>query len=109
MPEQPTIGIYPVGLLADLLRDCRQIRHWRKFRAAGGKPTLHVRRTAKYLAYQARRRNWRAVKNTFNGYLAEPEPFPEGVHRCGTGWTRRRAMRSLERHMVAALREEIDA
>lgn len=107
--DDQQIDVYPVGLLADLQRDWRQIRHWRKFRAAGGKPTLHVRRTARYLARQIRSGKWRAVKNTFNGYLAEPSPFPEGVRRCGSGWTRGRAMRSLERHMVAALREEIDA
>jgi hypothetical protein len=48
-----------------------------------------------------RARNWRALKNTFNGYLAEPDEFPPGDYRrrCGTGWTRRRAMRSLYRRL----------
>lgn len=100
--EPATVGVYPVGLLGDLLRDWRQIRHWREFRAAGGKPTMHVRRTARYLIGRIRDRNWRAVKNTFNGYLAEPTPFPEEVRRCGTGWTRKRALRSLRREYERA-------
>ncbi len=98
--DQPgvEVDVYPVGLLADLLRDWRQVRHWRRFREADGKPTLHVRRTVRYLIGRVRAGNWRAVKNTFNGYLAEPSPFPENVRRCGSGWTRKRALRSLERH-----------
>lgn len=75
------VSVYPVGLLAD-------IHH--------GRPPGH---TARYVWRQARRRNWRAVKNTFNGYLAEPYEFPEGVKRCGSGWTRDRALRSWERQL----------
>jgi hypothetical protein len=48
-----------------------------------------------------RAKNWRALKNVFNGYLAEPYEFPPGDYRrrCGTGWTKRRALRSLERRL----------
>ena len=60
-----------------------------------------TRRTLSYITYQARRRNWRAIRNTFNGYLAEPTPIPEGLTRCGTGWTAERARRDLERRMRA--------
>jgi hypothetical protein len=38
------------------------------------------------------------MKTFFNGYLAEPTPFPDGMHRCGSGWTRKRALRSLRRN-----------
>jgi len=31
-------------------------------------------------------------------HLAEPTPFPDGLGRCGSGWTRRRALASLRRH-----------
>lgn len=50
-----------------------------------------------YCVRQARRRNWRAVKNQFNGYLAEHRT--RGT-RCGHGWTRRRALRDLYRHLA---------
>jgi hypothetical protein len=96
------VDVYPVGLLGDLLRDWRQARHWRRFRAADGEPTLHVRRTARYLIGRVRAGNWRAVKNTFNGYLAEPTPFPEEIRRCGSGWTKARALRSLRRQYERA-------
>jgi len=55
-----------------------------------------LRRGWRYMAYQARRRNWRAVKNCFNGYLAEHRHLGT---RCGTGWTKRRALRDLHRHL----------
>lgn len=97
-----TIEVYPVGLLADLLRDWRQIRHWRELRAAGGKPILHVRHAVRYLALRLRERNWRSVKSALNGYLAEPTPFPEEIRRCGSGWTRKRALRSLRRQYERA-------
>lgn len=101
-PTKP-IDVYPVGLLADLLRDWRQIRHWRELRAAGGRPTLHIRRTARYLLNAVRYgASGRAVKNTFNGYLAEPTPFPEGLRRCGSGWTKAGALRSLRRQYERA-------
>lgn len=49
-----------------------------------------------------RRRAWRALRMSLNGYLAEPRVFPHGVHRCGHGWTRRRALRDLRRLMREA-------
>lgn len=87
------IDVYPVGLLADLRRDWRMVTVLRK------RP-VYVRRCLQYLRRQAKARNWRAVKNTFNGFLAEP--LDDSVHwtRCGTGWTRKRALASLGRHVV---------
>lgn len=67
--------IYPVGLLMDLRR-------------------RRVRSGLRYLRYQAGRRNWRAVRNYFNGYLAEHR---HGGHNAGKGWTKRAAARRVER------------
>ena len=82
--DEHGIGTYPVGLLSDIKR--RRVR-------------LGIKN---YLIPQIKRRNWRAVRNYFNGYLAEWHYPPEGfVHgRCGTGWTRRAALRSLGRNIV---------
>jgi hypothetical protein len=88
------VDVYPVGLLRDL----------RHFRLGLHRPRS-VRRLRLALCYplrQARAGNWRAVKNYFNGYLAEPREFPPGVTRCGTGWTRRRALRDYRRRAQRA-------
>ena len=85
MKEERGIGTYPVGLLWDI--QCG--RAWRGITG--------------YLIPQAKRRGWRSVRNYFNGYLAEwhypPEGFVHGL--CGTGWTRKAALRSLGRRIVA--------
>lgn len=47
----------------------------------------------RYTIRQAKKRNWRAVRNTFNGYLAEHDGGPTHGHNCGTGWTKRAALR----------------
>jgi hypothetical protein len=105
------IDVYPVGVLADLRHAWRYLTV-RRFPAAVGAPTWawrvdrartslrHIRQT---VVRHVRVRNWRALKNTFNGYLAEPDEFPPGDYRrqCGTGWTKRRALRSLERRLPA--------
>lgn len=41
-------------------------------------------------------------RNAWHGYHAEPCVMPPGVKRIGTGWTRRRALRSLERYIAEA-------
>lgn len=87
--DEHGIGTYPVGVLAALLRRDR---------------VAALRGELRYLRHQAKRRNWRAVRNSFNGYLAEWHYPPEGVivYRCGSGWTRRAALRSLGRNVVVA-------
>jgi hypothetical protein len=93
------IDVYPVGLLAALQEAWRILIRLRR----PAKALQRVRWQVRYLVTQVRRGNWRAVKNTFNGYLAEPRTFPPGdyVRRCGTGWTKARALRSLERRLPA--------
>jgi hypothetical protein len=97
-----TVDVYPVGWLSD-------IRHaWRcwtdpKLKGHRRKGLTFLHRRWKYTVRQARRRNWRAVRQAFNGYLAEPDEFPPGDYRrrCGTGWTKRGAVRSLRRRLPA--------
>lgn len=72
-------SIYPVGLLSD----------WKRGRVRKG--------IRNYLWGRIKARNWRAVKNYFNGYLYEPDPWPEHAQRCGSGWTRSRAVASFSR------------
>ena len=97
---QMKIDVYPVGWLATVLRVRRYLTHPE---LAGHRVQAwsEIRKSWRYTIYQLRRQNWRAVKNAFNGYLAEPEEFPDGDYRrrCGTGWTRARALRSLDRRL----------
>lgn len=100
MAERPAIDVYPVGMLHDLLILSRAIRAGRRdgiLWALG-----RFRSTARHLWRWARTGNWGAVKGTFNGYLAEPVAFPEALRRCGSGWTKKRALRSLSRHLKRA-------
>lgn len=98
MPDP--IDVYPVGVLADLLmlRRALAARH----RQAILHALRRLRYTARHIADRARRGERRTVRNMFNGYLAEPTPFPPGMTRCGSGWTRRRALRSLDRQFAVA-------
>lgn len=88
-----TVEVYPVGWLSVLRRAYRCFREgwW-----------VEGWRVLRYEMLMTRRwilaRNWRAIKNEFNGYLAEPTPFPEHMQRCGSGWTKKRALRSLRRY-----------
>lgn len=105
------VDIYPVGALGNLLSAWGHLTgRYGRGDAATPPPWLwriekfreclrHLRRT---VVRQVRARQWRELKNAFNGYLAEPTPFPEGVTRCGSGWTKRRARRSLDRQIALA-------
>lgn len=92
------IDIYPVGVLADL----QKFIHMPDRRAA----RYALRRAFRIPFLCAKGRDWRAFRNCFNGYLAEPRKLPTGLARCGSGWTRGRAYRSLQRHMQAASAKE---
>lgn len=107
------IDVYPVGALAELARAWRYLTV-RQFPASVGPPSWawrvnraraslrHIRQT---VVRHVRARNWRALKNTFNGYLAEPFEFPPGDYRrrCGTGWTKAGALRSLDRRLPSGV------
>lgn len=88
------VDIYPVGVLDDIQGAYRTIRCVGDYRSAYRK----LRYTARGLVGRARAGQWREIRNSFNGYLAEPVDFPEGLTRCGSGSTRARAMRSLRRY-----------
>lgn len=97
----PDVEVYTVGVLEKILavrraygshvafslRAKAREHAWRALRNEGKRAVIHVRHG-----------NWRAVKNQFNGYMAEPYHFPAHMRRCGTGWTYKRAMRSLRRN-----------
>lgn len=70
------VDIYPVGLFLDL----KQKRY---------------KQGLKYLMYQLKKKNFRAIRQYFNGYLAEAN---EGT-RCGHAWTKSRAKKDLMYHL----------
>lgn len=85
--HSPDIDVYPVGWLKAL----KLARHMPAQR------TAKLRQELRYNLTQLRRRNFRAVKNSFNGYLAEHRHLGT---RAGHGWTKRRALRDLYRHLA---------
>ena len=101
------VDVYPVGWLAALLG------LWRTWTTTPGRWTADQIAAARRHAWVrlqgeaqlsirlAGKREWRPLRNLFNGYLAEPDEFPAGDYRrrCGTGWTKRRALRSLHRRL----------
>jgi hypothetical protein len=81
------VDVYPVGLLHDL-------------RLAWG-TVRHVPSRAGWALGKLGRgfgRGWRN-RSYWNGYLAEPTVEGQWT-RCGHGWTRRRALRDLNRHVI---------
>lgn len=100
MSEPPLINpagvdIYPVGLLMDL----QYFVHSPDRRSA--RRTL--RASILTLVRHVREGDWREFKNHFNGYIAEPRDWMPGLARCGSGWTRGRAYRDLQRRAWRAL------
>lgn len=93
LPETE-VDVYPVGVLDDLRFAYRAIRsgHARE-------GYRKIRSSVRYVIERARAGNWRSVRNSFNGYLAEPTPFPDGLKGCGSGWTKKRALRKLDERM----------
>jgi hypothetical protein len=87
------LDIYPVGLLQELIYFRRGYRH-----AESWSKLLY---SLKYPFRRVGEGNWRAVRNYFNGYLAEPAEWPPGVTSCGRGWTRRAAVRDWHRKISA--------
>lgn len=94
------VDVYHVGILRDLRFAYRAARR--------GAPRRYVwsplRNAARTIARHVKARDWHALKCSFNGYLAEPDVWPPGLTRCGTGWTERRAVRDLDRRIAKATR-----
>lgn len=87
---------YPVGVLHTLQRIGRvltvrsDLLRGRRLKLAKGFAISELR----YLRTQIKAREWRAVRNSFNGYLAEHQ---HGGHNAGRGWTKRAAERRVAR------------
>lgn len=79
------VEFYRVGVLKEL---------WLAYRCARfGRLGEACRRLRRIPGMWRRRSAW-------NGYLAEPQDLPLFYfHRCGHGWTRRRALADLNRHL----------
>jgi hypothetical protein len=91
------IDIYSVGVLDAILHDARAL--------AAGMPAgvkLRLPFQLRLLVRQLLHGHWRQARMHLNGYMAEPKQWPEGLERCGTGWTRSRALDSLGREMAKA-------
>lgn len=85
---------YRVGLFANLFHA------WRAFRlgeAAFGRQ--YLKREVRVLWRYLRSGKWHELRMHLGGFHCEPEPFPEGATRCGSGWTRNRARRSMARNI----------
>lgn len=92
--EEPPVA-YVVGLWEAIIRAAHFLRLGRRDLARKA-----VAYTLRYLAYQARRGNWRAVRmSTMRPYRYESVgPAP----RCGSGWTPAGARRDLARRLEAS-------
>lgn len=86
------IDVYPVGVLAA----------WQHRRMPG-----KIRYELRYLRERFAKREWRAIRMSFGGYHAEIDS-PWLLKRCGHGWTKRRAVNDLMRHMADIICEKAD-
>lgn len=84
------IDVYRVGVLYALWFD------WRAMTIAGRRPaaTGHEIRN---LIRLVKARNWRTFRQAFGGWHAE---HAYAAVNCGTGWTRKRALADLHRHLA---------
>jgi hypothetical protein len=86
------VDVYPVGLWMKA-RTSWRVKRWR----------MNLRHEWRCLVSG----DWRALRNSFNGYLAEPDVFVGSMTRAGRGWTRKMAMRSLIRHANKPVKKEV--
>jgi len=84
------VDVYPVGAL----RGLQQLRRSLDLRV----PLQGHRREAIRHSIRYVRRGWRRGSH-WNGYLAEPTNDDIRWTQCGHGWTKRRALASLKRHV----------
>jgi hypothetical protein len=100
------VDLYSVGVLADLRSSWRYLSTHREDLL-----TERIHRVRTVLGYSLRRtltsirtRRWSYLRNSLNGYLAEiTNPSTELARKVGAGhgWTRTRALRSLQRQLEA--------
>lgn len=84
--DDTQFDIYAVGVLHSL----------RRYRASGDRRRLW--RDLGIVRRELRRRDWHNLRQSFNGWLAEPVDYPDGQWRyCGRGWTRKAAVRNFWR------------
>jgi hypothetical protein len=87
------VSTYRTYLLAALHLDLRAVRLGHGHRGGlFGRTRFEIRR----VLHRAQRRDWRAIRRTLGGWRAE---HAYAGTRCGTGWTRRRALADLRRHL----------
>lgn len=89
MSDERHISVYRVGILWALAFDWRALRRAGRY---GGKTWYEV----KMVAHFARTGNWRAARQSFDGWHAEHD---YARVNCGTGWTRGRALADLRRQL----------
>lgn len=101
------VDVYPVGILRSMIDSRNELRAWSRHAVAVGPVHGYLRLTLRLMRSQVQQRKWHDLKNNFNGYLAEPRTWPEGgtLRRCGSGWTRGRALRDLERRYRRSIRD----
>lgn len=79
------VDVYPVGILWAFKDDQR--KGWRRVRSQLTRAWAHVKAG-----------RWHEARSIFNGYLAEcPDMDGTHWHNCGRGWTKRAALRRVER------------
>lgn len=100
------VDVYPVGILRSMIDSRNNLRAWFWHAAATRPVPGYLRLTLRLMRSQIEQRKWHDLRNNFNGFLAEPLTWPAGgtLHRCGSGWTRKRAIRDLERRYRKSLR-----
>ena len=81
------LDVYPVGILRDFV--ISTVSHGLRF----WKWRLHL----KDILDDAKQGDWHSIKSCFNGHLAELDPWPDQMQRCGSGWTIRRAVKNLDK------------
>ena len=104
--ETTRVSVYRVGVLHDGYLAYTHAKNGRLGEARG-----RVRASLRYLLHVLRSRRWRSLRNAFNGYLAEVDypPIWLAHERCGRGWTRAAARRSLRRHLLSLNPPEVVA
>lgn len=106
----PIVDVYPVGFVHDvglIFAIARVGLYLRRLPADCTKLGVNERATARSVLrarlrgfWSTLRRSWRR-RSYWNGFLAEPVDLPDDAWtRCGHGWTRRRALRDLRRHVA---------